>query len=200
MPRRLILGLGNPGARYAATRHNVGFRVVERLAGRRGIGLDHDECNSRVGHDGELELAAPQTFMNRSGYAARCLLERRELAPEDLLVVYDEVHLPLGSLRLRPRGSPAGHRGIESVLENLGTDEVPRLRLGVAGPEGPPAGDRMVDFVLEPFDDHELEAVEEMIERAAAACEVWAQEGTEAAMQRFNRKSPLEEKAEVTRE
>lgn len=195
MPRRIILGLGNPGERYAETRHNVGFRVVGKLADRRGIALDERECNALVGRAGELELAAPQTFMNRSGFAARCLLERRELASEDLLVVYDEVHLPLGSLRLRPGGSPAGHRGLESILENLGTDRVPRLRLGVASEGGPPPGDNMSEFVLAPFEDGELAAVDEMIERAADACEVWAREGAEAAMQKFNRRAPAGEGA-----
>ena len=190
MSRRIILGLGNPGGRYAGTRHNVGFRVVEKLADRRGIALDYEECNSRVGRDGDLELVTPQTYMNRSGYAARCLRERRELVAEDFLVVFDEVRLPLGSLRLRPRGSPAGHRGLESILENLGTDRVPRLRLGVAGQAGPPSGDRLVEFVLEPFEDDELDAVEAMIERAADACELWVREGSEAVMQAFNRRVP----------
>ncbi len=188
MPRRLVLGLGNPGPRYAGTRHNVGFRVVETLARRRRLRLAA-ECNARVGWDRELALAAPQTYMNRSGYAARCLAERAALEPEDLLVVYDEIQLPLGALRLRPRGSPGGHRGMESVLESLGSDRVPRLRLGIADEAGPPAGEAMVDYVLEPFAADEEERVEEMIERAADACEVWARSGAETAMQRFNRKA-----------
>ncbi len=189
MPRRIILGLGNPGPRYAATRHNVGFRVVETLARRRRLGLERRECSSLVGWDRELALAAPQTYMNRSGYAARCFAERGPLAPEDFLVVYDEIQLPLGSLRLRPRGSPGGHRGMESVLESLGSDRVPRLRLGIAGEAGAPGGEEMVTYVLEPFAGDEVERVEEMIERAADACETWAREGAEAAMQRFNRRT-----------
>ena len=132
---RLILGLGNPGERYRDTRHNVGFRVVEELARRRGVRLRTAECASLVGEGPELVLAQPQTYMNRSGYAARCLLERRGLAPQDLLIVFDDVHLPLGRLRLRPSGSPGGHRGMESVLENLRSAEVPRLRLGVGPTE-----------------------------------------------------------------
>ncbi len=184
--RRWILGLGNPGERYAGTRHNVGFRVVEELARRQGTSLTGGECNALVAEGEPLALAAPQTYMNRSGYTARCLSERRGLAAEDFLVVYDEIHLPLGSLRLRRRGSPAGHRGMESVLENLGTDLVPRLRLGVAGDAGTPDGGDLVEFVLEPFADGELERVEAMIRRAADACEAWATGGVEAAMQRFN--------------
>ncbi len=183
--QRIILGLGNPGERYAATRHNVGFRVVEELARRRGTPLAGRECNAWVA-GGDLLLAAPQTYMNRSGHAARCLRERRGVAPEDFLVVYDEIHLPLGTLRLRRDGSPAGHRGMESVLENLGTDRVPRLRLGVGSGDGPPAGDDLVAFVLEPFAAGERQRVEAMILRAADACEVWAADGAEAAMQRFN--------------
>lgn len=186
-PRRIILGLGNPGARYEATRHNVGFRVVEELARRRRIGLRGGECNTLLGWDEALTLAAPQTYMNRSGYAARCLCERHEFEPGDFLVVYDEVQLPFGTLRLRSRGSPGGHRGMESVVENLGTERVARLRLGVGGEEGPPGGDEIVDYVLSPFPEHQLAAVEEMIVRAADACEVWAREGPEAAMQQFNR-------------
>jgi len=186
---RAVVGLGNPGDRYAGTRHNVGFRVVEELGRRRGLRLDRRECNALVAVDGPSLLVAPQTFMNRSGQAVRCLVERRSLRPEELLVVYDEVHLPLGALRLRPSGSPAGHRGMESVLENLGTDRVPRLRLGIAPESGPPEGGELVDFVLEPFDDEELKRVEEMIERAADACEAWLGDGVETAMQRFNRRS-----------
>ncbi len=186
-PRRLIVGLGNPGARYDGTRHNVGFAVIELLAERRGIRLDRRDCNVHWGWDEQVALVAPQTFMNRSGFATRCLRERFAFEPGELLIVYDEVHLPLGHLRLRPKGSPAGHRGMESVLENLGSDQVPRLRLGVAAGEGPPeGGEALVRFVLEPFEDAEQGAVTAMVARAAEACEVWALEGVEPAMQRFN--------------
>jgi PTH1 family peptidyl-tRNA hydrolase len=185
-PARLVVGLGNPGERYAATRHNVGFRVVELLAARSGVRLDRLECQSRVAWRGPVGFAQPQTFMNRSGYAVRCLAERHGLLGENILVVYDEIALPLGRLRLRPRGSPAGHRGMESVIENLRGSEVPRLRLGVAGDEGPPLGEGLVEFVLAPFEADEVERVEAMIERAADACECWLEEGAEAAMNRFN--------------
>ncbi|HSK76536.1 MAG TPA: aminoacyl-tRNA hydrolase [Thermoanaerobaculia bacterium] len=190
MPR-LILGLGNPGETYRDTRHNVGFRVVEELARRSAIPIGTVECNSLVGRlsgdpEGEVLLVQPQTYMNRSGYAARCFVERLEIEPASVLVVYDEINLPLGKLRLRRSGSPAGHRGLESVIENLRTALVPRLRLGVAGPDGPPAGEELVDFVLAPFAEGEKEAVEEMIRRAADACETWWKEGVEAAMNRHN--------------
>lgn len=184
-PRRVVVGLGNPGDRYAGTRHNVGFRVVDELARRRAIGFDREACGSRVADDGDPWLVAPLTYMNRSGFAVRCLAERHDLDPHAFLIVYDEIHLPLGSLRLRTKGSPAGHRGMESVLENMGSGDVPRLRLGVATDDGP-EGDELVDFVLSPFEADEEEAVEEMIRRAADACELWAAEGPEPAMQKYN--------------
>ncbi len=186
MALRLILGLGNPGERYRDTRHNVGFRVVEELARRRGVRLRSTECASLVGEDAELVLALPQTYMNRSGYAARCLVERRSLAPQDLLIVFDDVNLPFGKLRLRPAGSPGGHRGMESVLENLSSAEVPRLRLGVGPADQSVTGEELADYVLEPFTREEREAVGEMIARAADACECWLADGADTAMSRYN--------------
>jgi peptidyl-tRNA hydrolase, PTH1 family len=184
---RLILGLGNPGERYRDTRHNVGFLVVEELARRWGLRLDRPECGALVAiaDTEDALLAQPQTYMNRSGWAARCLVETHGIEPPDVLVVYDEVALPLGRLRLRKSGSPGGHRGLESVIENLRTDEVPRLRLGIA-PEEPPRGEDLVEFVLSPFLPQEREAVAAMVQRAADACEVWLKDGPDAAMQKFN--------------
>jgi PTH1 family peptidyl-tRNA hydrolase len=186
---RLILGLGNPGEPYRDTRHNVGFRVVEELARRWQVPVDRPECNSlagsKTGEGEDVLLVKPQTYMNRSGYAARCLSERHGLDPAAVLVVYDEVNLPLGKLRVRRSGSPAGHRGLESIIESLRTSEIPRLRLGVA-PEGGVKYEDLADFVLAPFAAEEREAVEEMIRRAADACEVWVGEGVEAAMRGFN--------------
>ncbi|MYF03729.1 MAG: peptidyl-tRNA hydrolase, partial [Holophagales bacterium] len=132
---RLVLGLGNPGGRYAGTRHNLGFRVVDELALRLGVRLGLDVCGALWASSDRIDLATPQTYMNRSGYSARCLSERNGYAPGSILVVYDEVHLPLGRLRLRGKGSPGGHRGMESVIENLRTTAVPRLRLGIAPDE-----------------------------------------------------------------
>jgi PTH1 family peptidyl-tRNA hydrolase len=185
---RVVLGLGNPGEPYLATRHNVGFRVVEELARRRGVVCDRFECGSLTAQLAEpaFFLVKPQTFMNRSGFAARCVAELHGLAPESFLVVYDEINLPLGRLRLRRGGSPAGHRGLESVVESLRTDQVPRLRLGVSGPDGPPSGEGLVDFVLAPFASSEEEEVRRMVDRAADACEAWLTDGVEAAMNRFN--------------
>lgn len=206
---RVVVGLGNPGARYEGTRHNVGFRVVEELLRRHQATWADEECRSRVASvpseisaempdrgARDLLLVQPQTFMNRSGHALRCLRDRRELEAEDFLVVYDEVHLPLGTLRLRPKGSPAGHRGLESILESLGTDRVPRLRLGVGAVGGPPDGDDLVEYVLGDFEPSETDAVGAMITRAADAAEAWAGEGTAAAMQAFNGPPPSPEPAD----
>jgi PTH1 family peptidyl-tRNA hydrolase len=134
----------------------------------------------------------PQTYMNRSGFAARCLVELHGLDPAALLVVYDEVNLPFGRLRLRRSGSPAGHRGIESILENLRTDQVARLRIGIGAPESPggagAAGtaEGLVEHVLSPFTPAEEAAVAPVVQRAADACEAWLRDGIDAAMSRFN--------------
>jgi aminoacyl-tRNA hydrolase len=188
------------GARPPVLADAAGQAGVAGLAGRPG-----EDAGAPAGEpavDGSVEsgaseidarepasvlLVQPQTYMNRSGYAARCFAERHGLAPADFLVVYDEINLPLGRLRLRRGGSPAGHRGMESILENLRTDEVPRLRLGVAPERGSPPGADLVEFVLAPFETGDQEAVDAMIARAADACEAWLKQGVEAAMNRFNR-------------
>jgi PTH1 family peptidyl-tRNA hydrolase len=131
-------------------------------------------------------LARPETFMNRSGWAVRCLVDRHGVAAGGLLVVYDDVALPLGRVRIRPGGSAGGHRGLESILESLQSDEVPRLRLGVAPADGAlPEGD-LADYVLGRFEASELAAAEELVERAGLAARLWLTDGIEAAMNRFN--------------
>ena len=183
--RRLVLGLGNPGDRYRGTRHNLGFRVVRELGGRLSVAIDRVECSAIVGQADGLLLAMPQTYMNRSGFAARCLVERHEIRAEDVLVIYDDVELPLGRLRLRRGGGPGGHRGMESVIRNLRTEEVPRLRLGIQ-PEAGKAPDDLVEFVLEPFRADEEPEVEALVERAADACRAWLEQDIETVMNRFN--------------
>ena len=187
MGTRLIVGLGNPGERYRSTRHNLGFAVVEELASRRGGAFDRIECKSLISVEPSLLLARPQTYMNRSGYALRCLAEKRDLKAENILVVFDDVYLPLGKLRFRTSGGPGGHRGMESVIQNLQTESIPRLRMGVGNRDDALEGDDLVDFVLSPFQKSELEAVEEMIARAADACQSWLADGAEATMNEFNR-------------
>ena len=188
---RLVVGLGNPGERYGASRHNLGFRVVDELVRRLAGAPPAVECNSQVAHRDDpdaprLTLVKPQTYMNRSGWAVRCLVERHGFEPGEILVAYDDVHLPLGRLRLKPGGSPGGHRGLESVIENLRTDEVPRLRLGCLGEGGPEPGEPLTDYVLGSFEADEQERAEEMVRRAADASEAWWRAGAQAAMNRFN--------------
>ncbi|MXZ38667.1 MAG: aminoacyl-tRNA hydrolase [Holophagales bacterium] len=184
---RLVLGLGNPGGRYAGTRHNLGFRVVDELALRLGVRLGLDVCGALWASSDRIDLATPQTYMNRSGYSARCLSERNGYAPGSILVVYDEVHLPLGRLRLRGKGSPGGHRGMESVIENLRTTAVPRLRLGIAPDEAAAArGEDLPDFVLAPFAGDEIETAERMVRRAADCVLSWVDHGVDITMNEYN--------------
>ncbi len=182
----MVVGLGNPGADYRPTRHNLGFRVIERLSRRLGAGPESELCGALVAEAGDTLLVRPQTYMNRSGWAVRCLVDRLALPPSHCLVIYDEIALPLGRLRLRPRGSPAGHRGLESIVEAVQSAEIPRLRIGIAPAAGEPPPPDLASFVLAPFADDELATVESVVELAAEAALCWASEGMDVAMARFN--------------
>ena len=183
---RLIVGLGNPGDRYRDTRHNLGFKVLDRLVGTGDFATPRLECNALVSAGPSLQLAWPQTYMNRSGFAVRCLAERYELQSQEILIVYDDVALPLATLRLRTSGGPGGHRGMESVIQNLQTAEIPRLRLGIAPEVGFSNDEELSEFVLAPFANEESDIVGRTIERAAEACECWLRDGSEMAMSRYN--------------
>lgn len=159
---------------------------MEALAGRLGIELGRQECGARIGMAEGVLVALPQTFMNRSGFAVRCLADRHGVAPQDVLLVYDEVALPLGRLRARASGGAAGHRGMESVIENLRSDRAPRLRLGVGSQEPPPAGADLADFVLAPFSEAEEKILEKVLPAAVEAQQLFLAEGIEAVMNRFN--------------
>ena len=186
-PVRLVVGLGNPGPQYEGTRHNVGFRVVEELARRHGIKVRQRICRARVGagqiSDVGIALAKPQTFMNRSGDAVSPLARRYGLAPSQILVIYDDLDLPLGRLRVRQDGSAGGHNGIKSLIERLGTRDFPRVRVGIGRPAG---SDDAIDHVLSEFTTAEEPIVARLIEQAADAAECWLAEDVEAAMNRFN--------------
>ena len=192
-----MVGLGNPGDRYTGTRHNVGFDVVEAFARRVGGGsvrLDRLDCRAltgrvRVGEKPVL-VARPQTYMNLSGESVKGLAVKYGIGPDRLLVVLDEVALPVGSLRIRRSGSSGGQKGLQNVLDCLGTDEVPRMRLGVKGENFQP-GEPKDDYVLSRFSKKERPVVDEAIAAAAEAVEVFVADGIEAAMNRFNR-SPEE--------
>lgn len=190
----LVVGLGNPGEEYSFTPHNLGFMVVAKLAERHAIRLNRKENMSRVGlgllpgPEGmkHVVLAQPQTFMNLSGGAVKGLMERYEVPPERLLLVYDELDLPWGSLRIRVGGSAAGHKGVNSVINSLGTDAFIRLRIGID--PGRPRGEE-AKFVLAPFQRARAKEVEEMVDRAADAVETIIAEGASKAMAKYNRRA-----------
>ncbi len=184
---RIIVGLGNPGERYAKTRHNVGFMVGDALARDRNPHGWRSECESLVCLTElggiPVAIAKPLTFMNLSGHAVDLLLTRYGLSPHDLVVVLDDLNLPFGRIRVRERGSSGGQLGLESVLRALGTEEVPRIRLGI-GEETPPAD--KAEFVLTEFMPEQKEMLKEMIAGAAKAAEMAIVDGIEKAMSVFN--------------
>jgi peptidyl-tRNA hydrolase, PTH1 family len=186
---KLVVGLGNPGAKYEGTRHNVGFATVDLLAKRHGLTFDAAPrgIEAVVGRwrSAEVVLAKPLTFMNLSGTAIVGLLQFYKIELGDLLVIVDEAQLDTGRIRLRPWGSAGGHNGLKSAIESLGSDEFARLRIGVG--RGDERRD-LADHVLARFEPEEREAVAEAIERAADAAEVFVTDGPAVAMNRFNRK------------
>ena len=188
---KVVVGLGNPGQTYRDTRHNVGFRVIQVLAERHQAPMQRRLVSPRDGRpagvcgeyaeQGEtVQLLMPLTMMNESGEALRVA----GIAPGQLLLVCDDVNLPLGTIRLRPDGGAGGHHGLESCVEALGTEQVARLRIGVGVTALPPD---LSDFVLSPFDTEERPVAMRAIEQAAEACEVWTREGVDVAMNRYNR-------------
>ncbi|MEZ4395887.1 MAG: aminoacyl-tRNA hydrolase [Candidatus Krumholzibacteriia bacterium] len=181
----LVIGLGNPGPRYASTRHNAGWMVVERLARRAGQDFRPGRGDFHAARwtrpAGDVLLVLPTTFMNRSGEAGARLLELTGLAPADCLVLVDDLDLPLGRLRLRARGSDGGHRGLASLTAAWASDAFPRLRLGIGRP-----ADDTVEHVLAPFADAELDTAERMIEAAADAVSETLDRGLERAASHFN--------------
>ncbi len=195
---KLIVGLGNPGIEYQFTPHNIGFLVVDRLAERHQVRIANRHCRAQTGRgriaEHEVLLAKPETYMNLSGLAVQELVAEYQLQPaQDVIVVYDELDLPLDALRIRARGSSAGHKGMQSILGALGTEEIMRVRLGIA-----PAHD--VDaarYVLAPIKRAEYARYDELLDRGAEAVETIVREGVAAAMNRFNRKPEKEETAEA---
>jgi PTH1 family peptidyl-tRNA hydrolase len=178
-----IFGLGNPGPRYALTRHNAGFMVVDALAARLGFRFrafaDREVARRQFSGD-ELVLVKPLSFMNESGVVVRKQLERR---PDEMLVICDDMALPFGRLRLRPSGSDGGHKGLRSIIAHLGRSDFPRLRVGIDAPVRSSDG---IDYVLERFPAEQEEALSEVLQRAADACITVVTQGLERAMSRFN--------------
>jgi peptidyl-tRNA hydrolase, PTH1 family len=191
---KLIVGLGNPGVEYQFTPHNLGFLAVDRIAEQCGVVVNNRHCHAqtartRIGNE-DVVLAKPETYMNLSGMSVRELVAKYEAQPEtDLVLLYDELDLPFGTLRVRPRGRSAGHNGVESVIAALGTQGIMRIRMGVA-PDYP-VGDG-AKYVLSQFKKAQYPAVDQVLDTAAEAVKVILTEGVQAAMNRFNRKAEEE--------
>jgi PTH1 family peptidyl-tRNA hydrolase len=186
-PRHLIAGLGNPGRAYRLNRHNVGFMLVDRLAERLDLTFSRLQSQAMV-TDGFYEnhkiiLAKPRTYMNESGQAIGSLMRFYKLPPEHLLVAYDDLDLPLGTLRLRPEGGSGGHKGIRSIIHHLGGQNFPRLRLGIGRPPGKMDA---ADYVLQDFSPEEREILDETLDRAVNAVQASVREGIDRAMTEFN--------------
>jgi peptidyl-tRNA hydrolase, PTH1 family len=188
---KLIVGLGNPGIEYQFTPHNLGFLTIDRIANDLGVEVRNRQCRAVAARaviaEQQVILAKPETFMNLSGLSVRELVAEYQVdVKSDLIVIYDELDFPLGTIRVKQRGSSAGHNGVESILGALGTDEFLRIRLGIAP-------DRKLNdtikYVLTPFKKAQLEVVDEMLDAAAEAVKVILTEGPAPAMNRFNRKA-----------
>lgn len=180
---RAVVGLGNPGSRYAETRHNAGFLLVERLARQHGVALSarrHQAAWAEIELAGERTLLIePLAFMNRSGPPVAAFAAELGIVPDQILVAHDELDLPSGRVRLKRGGGTAGHRGLESLVEALGTRDFPRLRIGIGRP---PSDQQVVDFVLAPFAADERIALDGALDAVLGGIEIWAREGVEAAM------------------
>jgi len=197
-PRKMIVGLGNPGPEYALTRHNVGFQTLDVLAERHGLGFDRFQKRARLGI-GQLALrgdpesprnsvyrvvlAKPMTYMNASGEAVGPLAAFYKIAPQDILVVCDDLDLPLGKIRLRPGGGSGGQKGLASISKALGTEEYPRLRVGIGRPPGQM---EPTDYVLQKFSAGQEKEMAFVRDRATDAIETWLTDGIEAAMNQYN--------------
>ncbi|HYW72077.1 MAG TPA: aminoacyl-tRNA hydrolase [Pyrinomonadaceae bacterium] len=183
----LIVGLGNPGAEYERTRHNLGFMLIDKLAAEAGIAVKRNECRSLVGNaviEGERALLAkPQTYMNLSGEAVGCLISKHDLKRDALIVISDDLALPFGSIRLRERGSAGGHNGLKSIIGAVGTNEFMRLRIGIQ-PEHPLSDAKR--FVLDEFSRTERDSLAEILGRAAEALRSVLRDGVAKAMSLHN--------------
>ncbi|HEU5138515.1 MAG TPA: aminoacyl-tRNA hydrolase [Bacillales bacterium] len=172
---KVIVGLGNPGFQYKKTRHNVGFMVLDELSKRLGVPIKKKKFNAIYGlgtSQGEkVALVKPLTYMNVSGEAVGPLMNYYKAAVDELVVIYDDLDLPAGKIRLRQKGGTGGHNGMKSIVAHIGTKEFKRIRIGIGRPEA--SGQDVIDYVLKPFSKREKPAVTESIERAAESCERW---------------------------
>ncbi|HXX42580.1 MAG TPA: aminoacyl-tRNA hydrolase [Chthoniobacterales bacterium] len=181
---RLVAGLGNPGAEYALTRHNIGFMVVDRLAVQLGSAWEKSsKWEALTAKAGEVFLAKPMSFMNRSGHPLHALAQFYKIAPQEILIVLDDFALPLGRIRMRTEGGTGGHNGLESIIVQFGTDRIPRLRVGIG--LAPERG--ATDYVLGQFFDEEKSLVKSTVDRAVEAVKCAIDKGLVSAMNTFNK-------------
>lgn len=190
---KALIGLGNPGAKYKGTRHNIGFEVLAEIARRCAAAKPKNRFDAEVSEGAfgneRVLLVAPQTFMNCSGRSVRQLLDFYQLGPGELLIICDDINLPVGRLRMRGSGTAGGQKGLADILRHLGANDVPRLRIGVSRP---PENRDAADYVLARFSKSERSTIDAAVGRAADAAEVWVQQGVAAAMNRFNAASPAD--------
>jgi PTH1 family peptidyl-tRNA hydrolase len=190
----LIIGLGNPGRAYRETRHNIGFMLMDRVSSRLKMRFMRLQSRaliaSTIFQERKIILAKPQTFMNLSGQSIQGLMHFYKLPLEKLLIAHDDLDLPVGTIRLRPDGRSAGQKGMMSAIERLGTDEFPRLRLGIGRPPGQMSAP---DYVLQNFSAGDLTIINETLDRAVEAALLWVTDGLEKAMTKFNRTIPSEQ-------
>ena len=185
---KLIVGLGNPGKAYASSRHNIGFRCINRLAKKHNIPVNRRQGRAQLG-SGEIEgtevlLVKPRTFMNRSGESVSLLAKRFNVPPNDILIIHDDLDLPLGKIRLRQEGSSGGHKGIDSIIDSLKSQGFPRIKVGISRPHE--SSQDVVDYVLGDFHPGEKAIIEETIDRVAEVVRCLLAEGITAAMNAYN--------------
>lgn len=185
---KLIVGLGNPGKEYEETRHNIGFKVVDFFAERVGLRIDKLKDQALIGefaHGGEKVLVVkPQTFMNLSGQAVGSIARWHKISPSDILIIYDDLDLPVGKLRIRPKGSAGGHNGIKSLISHLNTEDFSRVRVGVGRP---PIGVAVSDYVLNGFLPTERELVKQAVVQCVEAIQMWLDKGLSETMNRYSK-------------
>jgi len=190
---KFIVGLGNPGRTYAHNRHNAGFRCLNYFARLHSIRFDHRQCRAKIGlaeaKGGKLLLAKPRTFVNLSGKSVACLVHKHDIPLSDLLVIYDDLDLPLGKIRLRQGGGSGGHKGMNSIISALGSEDFPRIRVGIGRPQAEEQSiseDAIVNYVLSDFSRQEEATIKPVIATLSEAIDCFITEGIEAAMSKFN--------------
>ncbi len=194
LPISLIVGLGNPGTKYDHTRHNIGFDLIDRLAKRWHVSLTeqrrfHGELGEGMAAGQRIRLLKPNTFMNKSGQSVRAVLDWYKLMPQQVLVLYDDMDLPVGKLRIRLSGSAGGHNGMKSLIAHLGTQDFPRLRIGISKASEADAAKDTISHVLGKFAPQELRILPEVLDLSADAVEVALKQGTEKSMSLYNGRS-----------